>query len=312
MTCVWAGAGLSLQMDWVVWLLVDTPMSLDSISPRQEVTDLGHMLMNGVLLLLVSSLSLFFRWLHPLRTQHHLWTSSPSQRDMGSKLPNNHWGGIHPAGERCEHAGAILTRENTCMCGIILSILLLQAANVDAKNPYQFRANKPQLAWWSPRKEPSSNLYQKIVCSEAKCRRHKGRTCTKNKVTKVKRPLYNSEGNGTFHSISSEVNSNWNYTLLEGSPKEINPAMWAKDYTENKKQSSSNLLHQVGQDSFIEFKESNHDVIELGHNYIYDERYVQRRVHYQTAWLPSNSTGSQEPSQLWGHPCSPIFRLGSS
>ena len=34
----------------------------------------------------------------------------------------------------CKHAGGL---ENTCMCIILLSILLLQVANVDAKSPHQ-------------------------------------------------------------------------------------------------------------------------------------------------------------------------------
>lgn len=37
----------------------------------------------------------------------------------------------------CEHAGAFLMLENTCMCNTLLSILLLQAVNVEAMRQSQ-------------------------------------------------------------------------------------------------------------------------------------------------------------------------------
>ena len=64
-----------------------------------------------------------------------------------------------------------------------------------------------------------------------------------------------------------------------------------KDYIE--KMQWGDLLQPVGQDFFVEFRESNHDAVELGHTYT-----MQWRANYQAVWVPSTGTGSEEPSQL--------------
>lgn len=56
-----------------------------------------------------------------------------------------------------------------------------------------------------------------------------------------------------------------------------------KDYI--KKKQWGDLLKQVGQDSFIEFRESNHDAVELGHTYSVKDAYSGESTTKQFGYL---------------------------
>ena len=63
----------------------------------------------------------------------------------------------------CKHAGAFLMLENTCMCSTLLSILLLQAVNVEAKSQSQQTA----VGLVIPRKNGHQTYSRKLSALES-------------------------------------------------------------------------------------------------------------------------------------------------